>query len=111
MESVAKANFIRMSARKLRLVANEVRGYEMLEAMDFLKHFKKAAARIILKVLHSAGANAKVLNPDVAEKDLYIKKIYVDEAATIKRFRPRARGRGGRILKRNSKITIVLSDT
>ena len=110
MESTAKAGFIRMSARKVRLVADEIRGYEMIEAVDILKHMKKKASDIILKVVRSAGANAKVLNPDVEEKELFIKKVYVDEGMTIKRFRYRAKGRGSRILKRTSKITVVLSD-
>ncbi len=110
MESTAKANLVRMSARKMRLVANEIRGYEMLEAVDLLKYMKKKASDIILKVLYSAGANAKVLNPSLSEKALYIKKIYIDEGVTIKRFRPRAKGRGSRILKRTSKVTVVLSD-
>ena len=110
MESTAKGNFVRMSARKVRLVADEIRGYEMIEAIDILKHMKKKASEIILKILYSAGANAKILNPDIDEKELYVKKIYVDEGITMKRFRPRARGRGSRILKRTSKVTVVLSD-
>ena len=110
MESTAKGNFVRMSARKVRLVADEIRGYEMIEAIDILKHMKKKASDIILKILYSAGANAKILNPDIDEKELYVKKIYVDEGITMKRFRPRARGRGSSILKRTSKVTVVLSD-
>ncbi len=110
MEVKASANFIPMSPRKVRLVADEVRGYEFPEAVDVLKGIPRKAARILLKNLLSAGANAKVINPDVHEGDLYIKKIYVDAGPTMKRFRPRARGRADRILRRTSKITVVLSD-
>ncbi|RME93830.1 MAG: 50S ribosomal protein L22 [Candidatus Hydrogenedentota bacterium] len=110
MEAKATANYIRMSARKMRLVVNEVRGYEFPEAVDILKNMPKKAARITLKAIKSAAANAKVMNPDIAEEDLYVKKIYVDEGPTWKRYRPRARGRADRILRRTSKLTVVLSD-
>lgn len=110
MEAKATANNIRMSARKVRLVINEVRGYEFPEAVDILKNMPKKAAGIALKAVLSAGANAKVVNPDIVESDLYVKKIYVDEGPTWKRFRPRARGRADRILRRTSRLTVVLSD-
>lgn len=110
MEAKAVANGIRMSPRKVRLVADQVRGHEFLEAVDYLGHMPKKAARIILKLTKSAMANAKVLNPDIGENELYIKKIYVDAGPTLKRFMPRARGRADRILKRTSIITLVLSD-
>jgi large subunit ribosomal protein L22 len=110
MESKASVDQVRMSARKMRLVANEVRGYEYPEAVDILKHIPRKAARIILKALNSAAANARVLNPSVDERSLYIKKIYVDGGPSMKRFMPRARGRADRILKRTSRLTIVLSD-
>lgn len=110
MEAKAVVNGIRMSPRKVRLVADQVRGHEFIEAVDYLANMPKKAARIILKLSKSAMANAKVLNPDVGEDDLYIKKIYVDAGPTLKRFMPRARGRADRILKRTSTITLVLSD-
>lgn len=110
MEAKAVASGVSMSARKVRLVADEVRGYEVIEAVDFLSNMPKKAARTILKLAKSAMANAKVLNPDVKEEELYIKKIYVDEGPTLKRFMARARGRGDRILKRTSVVTLVLSD-
>lgn len=110
MEAKASANHIRMSARKIRLVADEVRGFEFPEAVDILKHMPKKASDIVLKALLSAGANAKVLDSDLDEEELYIKKIFVDEGPTWKRFRPRARGRADRILRRTSKLTIVISD-
>ena len=110
MEPTASANYIQMAPRKMRLVADEVRGFEFPEAIDILKAMPKKAARIILKTVLSAGANAKVLNPEISEGDLFVKKIYVDEGPTMKRFRPRARGRADRILRRTSKLTVVLSD-
>ena len=110
MESTAKINFVRIAPRKMRLVANEVRGYNLNESIDILKNLNKKASDIILKAVRSAGANAKVLHPDLSEKDLYIQKIYVDKGLTLKRFRPRARGRMSRLKKRTSKLTVVLSD-
>jgi large subunit ribosomal protein L22 len=110
MESVAKSQYNRVSAFKARLVANEIRGYSLPEAMDVLKAMPQKSAKLILKTLHSAGANAKFQNPGIIEENLYIKKICVDEGPTLKRFRPRARGRASRIRKRTSNILIVLSD-
>lgn len=110
MEVKSSASQIRMSARKVRLVADEVRGYEFPEASDVLRNMTKKAAGIILKTLRSAMANAKNLNPDAQEEDFFVKKIFVDEGPTWKRFMPRARGSANRIRRRTSSVTIVLSD-
>ncbi len=110
MEARAISKFNRISASKVRLVANEIRGYSLPEAIDVLKAMPKKGAKLILKALYSVGANAKYMNPDVLENSLYIKKICIDEGPTLKRFRPRARGRASRIRKRTSNILIVLSD-
>ena len=110
MESIALSKNNRVSAQKARLVANEVRGFPFQEAVDILKQMPQKSSDIILKTVYSAGANAKFSNPDVSEKDLFIKKITVDEGPTLKRFRARARGRGSRILKRTSSVFVVLSD-
>jgi large subunit ribosomal protein L22 len=110
MESKASVDQVRMSARKMRLVANEVRGYEYPEAVDILKHIPRKSSRIILKALQSAAANARVINPAVDERALFIKKIFVDGGPLMKRFMPRARGRADRIQKKTAKLTIVLSD-
>ncbi len=110
MESKATSRTIRISAQKARLVANEVRGFSLPEAVDVLKAMPQKAAGVILKTLHSAGANAKFQNPALVEEELYVKKICVDEGPTLKRFMARARGRAGRIRKRTSNILIVLSD-
>jgi large subunit ribosomal protein L22 len=110
MEAKAVAKHIRMSARKIRLVANEIRGYDYLEAKDTLRFINKRSSIVIGKLLESAAANALVADNSISESDLYIKKIYVDEAPILKRYRARARGRGARIRKRQSHITIVVSN-
>ncbi|EMJ49790.1 ribosomal protein L22 [Leptospira santarosai str. CBC1416] len=99
-----------MSPRKVRLVADEIRGYAVGEALDILKFTNKRAIEPLTKVILSASANASVLNNKVNLDELFIKKIYVDEGPIMKRFRPRARGRAARIRKRLSHITVVLSD-
>lgn len=110
MESSAISKHNRISASKVRLVSNEIKGYSLPEAIDILKHMPQKGARIVLKTLYSAGANAKYQNPDIIEDALFIKKIAVDEGPTMKRFHARARGRAGRIRKRTSNVTIILSD-
>jgi len=110
MESSAKSSTNRISASKVRLVTNEIKGYSLPEAIDVLKHMPQKGAKIVLKTLSSAGANAKYHNPDIIDEALFIKKIAVDEGPTMKRFQARARGRAGRIRKRTSNVTIILSD-
>ncbi len=110
MDTVSISKYNRISASKARLVANEIRGYSFQEAVDVLKAIPRKASKLILKTLYSAGANAKYKNPEVLDKDLFIKKICVDEGPTLKRFKPRARGRANRIRKRTSTIMIVVSD-
>ncbi len=110
MEALAYSKNNRISSSKARLVANEIRGEELPYAIELLKAMPQKAARLILKTLYSAGANAKYKNPEINERDLYIKKITIDVGPTMRRFRPRARGRATRIRKRTSKIFIVLSD-
>ncbi|EMO54200.1 50S ribosomal protein L22 [Leptospira noguchii] len=110
MEAKAVSRFVRMSPRKVRLVADEIRGYAVSEALDILKFTNKRAIEPLTKVILSASANASVLNNKVDFNQLFIKKIYVDEGPIMKRFRPRARGRAARIRKRLSHITVVLSD-
>lgn len=110
MEAKSVARYVRISARKARLVANEIRGYDYLEAKDILKLTNKRAADIILNVVESAAANAVVVDNTLDERDLYIKKIYVDDGPSLKRFRARARGRASKVKKRQSHITVVLSN-
>lgn len=108
-EVVAKAKHIRISAYKVRLVANQIRGRPVAEALDLLAFSTKKAAVPMRKVLESAIANAENNNgADVDE--LAIVKIFVDEGRTLKRIRPRAKGRADRILKRSCHITIAVAE-
>jgi large subunit ribosomal protein L22 len=110
MEAKAITKTVRISPFKARSVAREIKGFSLPDAVDVLKIVPRKAAGIILKTLNSAGANAKFINPEVKENDLFIKKITVDDGITLKRFRPRARGRASKIRKRTSQVTIILSD-
>ena len=106
--TVAIAKYIRMSPRKIRRVVNLVRGKSAHEAKAYLRLMPYAAARVVEKVLNSAVSNAKTndhLNPD----ELKISKAYVDQATTLRRWRPMSRGRGYPILKRTSHLTIEVS--
>ncbi len=112
MEAKAKARYVRVTPQKARRIVNEVRGKSVLEAADILQFAPQRVARDVNKVLHSAVANAKVLADNAGESvqdaDLWILETYVDEGPTMKRFRPRAQGRAGQILKRTSHITVVV---
>ena len=103
----AKSKYIRQSPYKLRLVLNLIRGLPVSEALDILKFTKRKASDEITKVIQSAMANAEN-NFGLNSNDLYISKAIADEGPTLKRFRPRARGRAGRINKRTSHLTIEL---
>jgi len=110
METIAKHRHATISAQKVRLVANEVRGLAVDKALDFLTYSPQKAAGLVKKVVESAIANAE--HNDGADIDeLRISAIYVDEAPTAKRLRPRAKGRGDRILKRTCHITVQVSDS
>ena len=109
MEAKAILRSARISAQKVRLVADQVRGQTAEKAVNLLKFSDKKAADIIRKVLESAIANAE--NNQGADIDeLKITTIMVDEGPTLKRFMARAKGRGTRILKRTSHITVVVGD-
>ena len=110
MEAKAKQSNIKMTARKLRRVINEVRGKKVIEAQDLLRFMPYFAARVVEKNLVAAIANAKE-KYGVGEDALKISEIYADESATYKRGKPRAQGRIYRRLKRTSHLTIVVSDT
>jgi len=109
MEIAARLNYLRISPRKVRLVANLIRGMDVEEARTQLKFLTKRAARPLLKLLESAIANA-LHNFNISEDKLYIYKITVDEGPSLKRYIPRAMGRADLILKRTSHITIVLRE-
>ena len=109
MQTQAVLKFVRLSPKKARFVADLVRGKKVDEAVNILKFSTNRAARIIKKVLDSAIANAE--NNQGADVDeLKVKHITVDEGPTMKRTRPRAKGRADRILKRTSHIIIRVSD-
>ena len=110
--AVAKLNDVPTSPRKMRLVADTVRGIEVNRAIDLL-HFSKREASIRLeKLLRSAVANWEAKNPDQAKEldngNVYVKTIMVDEGRTLKRIRPCPQGRAGRIRKRSNHVTVVL---
>ena len=108
MEVKAVAKNVRVSPRKLRPLVNMVRGRSVAEALAMLKFAATPKAKVIAKVVKSAAANAE--NNYQMSPDLKVMRIFVDEAPTMKRFRPRARGRAGPILKRASHITVVVSE-
>ena len=109
MEVAAKLKGARISAQKARLVADEVRGMPVGEALNLLEFSKKKAAHLVRKLLNSAIANAE--NNEGADVDeLRVATIFVDEGLTRKRMRPRAKGRGDRILKRTCHITVKVAD-
>lgn len=110
MESKASARFLLVSPRKVRLVADEIRGFSYSEAMDILRVIPRKGSDLLANVLKSARANAARVKENATDQDLYVKKVYVDGGPTLKRWRARARGRGARILKPTSHITVVLSD-
>jgi len=109
MEVKAKARYIRMSPRKVRLVIDVVRGMNAKEAVDCLKFMNKLAAEPVLKLLESAMANAEH-NFQIKKENLFIKTITADGGPTLHRFKPRAHGRATPIRKRTSHISIILNE-
>ncbi|QFY43657.1 50S ribosomal protein L22 [Candidatus Methylospira mobilis] len=109
METSAKLNNARVSAQKCRLVADQIRGLGVAQAIDLLAFSNKKSAHLVKKVLESAVANAE--HNDGADIDeLRVSTIFVDEGAALKRMRARAKGRGNRILKRTCHITVKVSE-
>ncbi|TVQ67758.1 50S ribosomal protein L22 [Nitrincola schmidtii] len=109
MEVVAKHIGARISAQKARLVADQIRGKSVGEALDILTFSNKKGADLVKKVLDSAIANAEH-NEGADVDELRVSAIFVDEGMTMKRIRPRAKGRADRILKRTSHITVKVAD-
>ena len=110
MEAKAKQTDIKMTARKLRRVINEVRGKAVVEAQDMLRFMPYFAARVVEKNLKAAVANARE-QYGVAPEALKISQIFADESVTYKRARTRAQGRMYSRMKRTSLLTLVVSDT
>ena len=109
MQVSAKANRLSISPQKARLIVDQVRGKSVSDALDILSFSPQKAAGLVRKVVESAIANAE--NNEGADIDeLKICEIYVNEGLTMKRIRPRAKGRADRIFKRTSHITVTVTD-
>jgi large subunit ribosomal protein L22 len=109
MEATAVLKGARISAQKARLVADQVRGKPVEEALNTLNFSTKKAAALVRKVLNSAIANAEH-NEGADVDELRVSSIYVDEGVTMKRIMPRAKGRADRIFKRTCHITVKVAD-
>ena len=110
MEVAAKLKGASISAQKVRLVADQVRGKPVEQALDILGFSPKKAAVLVKKVLNSAIANAEH-NEGADVDELKVSSIFIDEGTTLKRIRPRAKGRADRILKRSCHITVKVADS
>jgi len=111
MEARAIVKYIQMSPRKMRVVANMVRGARVDEASDLLRLMPKRAARVVYKALVSAAANAEdKFGDDIDIDELRVKAIFVDGGPVVKRWMPRAMGRANRINHRTSHLTVVVGD-
>lgn len=110
MEVAAKLKGSQISPQKVRLVADQIRGKGVEEALDILTFSPKKAAGIVKKILDSAIANAEH-NEGADVDELTVSTIFVDEGVTLKRLRPRAKGRADRILKRSCHITVKVADS
>ncbi|HKK74448.1 MAG TPA: 50S ribosomal protein L22 [Saprospiraceae bacterium] len=113
MEAVAKLRNVQMSARKMRLVVDNIRGKNVDDALSILRYTKKEAAVWLEKLVLSAIANWEnkldgLENPD--DYDLYIKTAFVDQGPMLKRFRPAPHGRAHRIRKHSNHVTIIVEN-
>ncbi len=108
-QAKASVRTVRIASRKVRLVVDLIRGKNIGEAMAILRLTPKAASPVVEKLLKSAIANAEH-NYEMDTENLYVSEVFVDEGATMKRFRPRAQGRASAINKRTSHITLVVSE-
>ena len=114
MEAKATARYVRVTPMKARRVVDMIRGKQTGEALGLLEFAPQSASEPVFKVVQSAIANARVkagiASEPFDERLLVVQEAYVDEGPTLKRFRPRAQGRGYRINKRTSHITVIVSD-
>ena len=110
--AIAKLNVVPTSPRKMRLVADTIRGVEVNHALDLLKFSKREASGRLEKLLKSAIANWEAKNPELSKEldngNVIVKSIMVGPGRTLKRIRPCPQGRAGRIRKRSNHVTIVL---
>jgi len=110
MEAIAKLKDVPSSPRKMRLVADMIRGQKVSKALGILRFQPQAGAKVMEKVLLSAVANWQVKNEgeSIEDADLFIKTVFVDGGRMLKRLRPAPQGRGHRIRKRSNHITLVV---
>ena len=108
-EARATLKYSRISARKVKIVADLIRGKDVDEALAIVKFTPKASSEILEKLLKSAIANAEN-NHDMKHENLYVAEIYANQGPTLKRIRPAAKGSAVRIRKRTSHVTIVLRE-
>ncbi len=109
MQAMAKMRFAKLSAQKARLVADQIRGLPAEQALNQLRFSTKKAADLMRKVLESAIANAEH-NEGADIDELKVAAVMVDEGPKMKRMRARAKGRGNRIIKQTSHLTVTVSD-
>ena len=109
MEAKAKVLYVRISPRKVKIVLDLIRGKKIGDAIAILKHTPKAASEYVYKLVVSAAANAEH-NFSMDPEKLYVSECFVCPGPTLKRMMPRAQGRGDRILKRTSHITVVVKE-
>ena len=108
-EARATLKFARISSRKVKIVADLIRGKDVDEALAIMKFTPKASSEVVEKLLKSAIANAEN-NHDMKHENLYVAEIFANQGPTLKRIRPAAKGSAVRIRKRTSHITIVLKE-
>lgn len=109
MHAIARQQYVRISAQKVRLVADQIRGLHVAKALQLLQFSNKKAAGTLKKMLESAISNAEH-NEGADVDELHVSRLMIDEGPTMKRIRPRAKGRANRILKRTSHITIEVAE-
>ncbi|HVL25475.1 MAG TPA: 50S ribosomal protein L22 [Thermomicrobiales bacterium] len=109
MEVRASLQRVRISPRKARLVVDMVRGKKVTDAIEMMKFVPNRAAEDVERLLKSVAANAEN-NYDLDPNDLWVKAIYADDAPTLRRFKPKARGRVGKILRRSCHITVIAEE-
>ncbi|MBE3102122.1 MAG: 50S ribosomal protein L22 [Firmicutes bacterium] len=105
----ATARYVRISARKVKIVIDMIRGKKVGEALSILEYTPKSASEPVAKLLKSATANAEN-NLEMDSSKLFVAEVYANQGPTLKRLRPRAQGRANRIRKRTSHISIVLDE-
>ena len=109
MEVRAVSKYVRVSPRKVRMIVDAVKGKPVESGLNALKFMPQKAAAIVAKTIRSAVANAEQ-NSELDIDQLVIRNVIADQGPTLKRWRARARGRGTRILKRTSHITVILDE-